>query len=167
MSNQYPAQQSGWGPAPSPRRKRHVGRWVGLAVAAVVVVIFAASLAGGGNSDTAGPSTGTAAPAADSGVSRGLGGKDATADVRIDKGSASVSYGLVTATLTITNHSSKRSDYYVEATLLNAAGENIGTANALVSSVEPSQVAHAELNGSVTGKLHSIKITQVQRTASV
>lgn len=164
MSNQFPG---GWtSPPPAPPRKRHIGRWIGLSVLGLIVVIVVASLASGGGQDT---STGSAtgATAKDNNVSRGLGSSDATADVKIDKGSLSSSYGIAKATLTITNHSAKRSDYYIEAVLLNSAGENIGTANTLVSAVEPGQVAHTELTGSYTGKLAKLKINQVQRTASV
>jgi hypothetical protein len=74
--------------------------------------------------------------------------------------------GIAKATLTITNNSSKRSDYHVQATLLNAAGENLGTASALVQSVEPGQVAHTDQRGTNTRDLDSLKISQVQRTAS-
>ena len=162
MSDQSPG---GWtSPPPTRPRKRHIGRWIGLGFLGLIVVIVVASLAsngGGGRAAT------TSTPAGDRGVSRGLGTADATQDVKIDKGSVSGADGLAKATLTITNHSSKRSDYYIEAVLLNSAGENIGSANALVQGVEPGQVAHAELTGVYTGKLHSLKINQVQRTASV
>jgi hypothetical protein len=156
--------------SPTPKRKRHIGRWIVLGFVGLIVVIVAASVAGGGG-DSSSTSGTTSAPASNSGISRGLGAADATADVKIDKGSVSGENlggtGVAKATLTITNKSSKRSDYFIEAALLNAAGENIGNANALVSAVEPGQVAHTELNGTYTGKLHSVKITQVQRTASV
>ena len=164
-------QQPGWAPQPPSRgHNRHVGRWIGLGLGGLIVVIVVASLASGGGQD-AGTSGTTSTPAGNSGISRGLGTADATADVKIDKGSVSGEdlggTGVAKATLTITNNSSKRSDYYIEAVLLNAAGENIGTANALVQAVEPGQVAHTELNGTYTGELDSVKITQVQRTASV
>lgn len=164
------SQQSGWGPPQAaPKRKRHIGRWIGLGFAGLIVVIVVASLASGGGNSTNTSGT-TSARVGNSGISRGLGAADATADVKIDKGSVSGEdlggTGVAKATLTITNKSSKRSDYYIEATLLNAAGENIGNANALVQAVESGQVAHTELNGTYTGKLHSVKVTQVQRTAS-
>src|SRR6266498_4771246 len=104
MSNQ--AQQTpGWGPptaAPAPKRKRHIGRWVGLAFAGIITASIIASLAGGG-SDTNTGST----PATSGGISRGVGAANATGDVAIDEGSISGENlggtGIAKATLTITN----------------------------------------------------------------
>lgn len=167
MSYQSPG---GWTTPPpaaqTPPRKRHIGRWIGLSILGLIVVIVVASLAGGGG-NTASTSGASSGATKDSSVSKGLGAADATKDVKVDKGSLHAEFGLATATLTITNHSAKRSDYLIEAALLNKAGENIGTATALVNAVEPGQVAHTELTGAPTGKLASVKITQVQRTASV
>ncbi len=155
--------------APAPKRKRHIGRTIVAAIVGLFVVgIVVSALNGSGDQTSPGGNTTASQPS--NGISSGLGTADATADVAIDKGSATGENlggtGIAKATLTITNNSSKRSDYYIEASLLNSAGDNIGTANALVSAVEPSQVAHAELDGTYTGKLDTVQITQVQRTAS-
>lgn len=168
MSNQTPTQPTGWTTPPAaPPRKRHIGRNIVLALVALLVLGGVIGALSGGNST---PNTAVTSPAAtdgSSGVSKGLGTADATGDVTVVKGTLEGAYGIATAKLTIINQSAKRSDYYIEATLLDKAGDNIGTANALVSAVEPGQVAHAELTGTYTGKLASVKVTQVQRTASV
>lgn len=170
MSNQTPSQPTGWtAPPTAPPRKRHIGLIVGgIIVGFLIVGGIIGSL---GSNDTTSSDTRATGIAAESsaptnGISRGLGSADATGDIILVKGSLNGAYGIATAKLTITNHSAKRSDYFIEATLLDAAGDNIGTANAFASAVEPGQVAHAELTGSYTGKLDRAKITQVQRTAS-
>jgi hypothetical protein len=66
------------------------------------------------------------------------------------------------------NHSDGRSDYYIEATIEDSTGAKIGTANTFITGVEGGQTAHDELTGTVTGsgKNASIRLTEVQRTAS-
>ena len=70
--------------------------------------------------------------------------------------------------LNITNHSEGKSDYYIEATILDKDGTKVGTANTYVTGVEGGQKAKDKLIGTVTGggKDVTVKITTVQRTAS-
>jgi len=102
-------------------------------------------------------------PKPKSGVSQGLGAKDASADVEIvafTKGEFSSEVKLL-----ITNHSDERSDYYVEISLLDADGTNVGWTNAIAQAVEPGQKAKVTApvveDGAVKAKVH-----EVQRTAS-
>ena len=96
-------------------------------------------------------------------MSQGLGAKDASGDVKIvafDQGE----FGSEVE-LEITNHSDGRSDYYVELSLLDADGTNVGWTNATAMAVEPGQKAKVTApvveDGAVKAKVH-----EVQRTAS-
>jgi hypothetical protein len=79
--------------------------------------------------------TDTATQPSHEGISQGAGTKDASADVEllsfrlIDDGYGNTHHK---GTLRVTNHSSKPSDYYIELSIENRAGENIGWTNALV-----------------------------------
>jgi hypothetical protein len=158
-------QTPGWGPPPTtppPKPKRHLGRKVSATIGALLVAgVIISALNSGGSSQT-----GTASQPS-SGISQGLGSADASGDVSIDSHTYDFSDGMATGTITVVNHSSKRSDYYVEMTFFDASGANVGMGNALVSNVDPAQTAHATVTGTYTGTVDRIKITQVQRTASV
>lgn len=103
------------------------------------------------------------------GVSKGLAGKDATADVKLVSCGTydSTGMGFVQPKLTITNHSTKRSDYYVELGFYDAKGTQLGTANDLVDSVEAGKSATSSATGQADGKWKTCKLLTVQRTASV
>jgi hypothetical protein len=60
------------------------------------------------------------------GISSGLGGSDASGDVKI--GRCATEFGTITCELTITNKSGGTSDYYVEAALEDKSGTNVGSA---------------------------------------
>lgn len=138
-------------PAP-PKKKRHIGWWI-LAAIIVLVAVGVSQTESGTDTDT------------DSdGVSKGLGSQDASDDVEM--GSCSADFSILTCELTITNPTDGASDYYVEATIYDAADANIGTANTFVSRVDAYGTAHAKLTGTFTGKWDSIRLTEVQRTAS-
>lgn len=101
-------------------------------------------------------------------VGQGLGSNDASGDVTL--GTCKSGFGgIVTCKLTILNHSEKTSDYFIEAEVDDASGANVGTANAMAQHVGAGQTAKAELTGFVSGngKNVTVKITQVQRTASI
>jgi hypothetical protein len=165
--------QPGWEPPQTPTtppRKRHVGRNIALAVVGLIILGGIVGSLSGGSDTTATTAQAPEATSASGGISKGLGSADATNDIKLSPDASAWNVdnanGLLTVPLTITNHSSDRSDYYIQAALLNKAGDNIGTANALVQGIEPGQVGHADLTGTYTGKLDDVKITQVQRTAS-
>jgi hypothetical protein len=102
-------------------------------------------------------------------VSKGLGSKDATADVGKPVLDPPDIIGSVYVHVPVTNHSSKRSDYFIDITAESADGKTqIDTTTAFVQNVEPGQSADAKtlfLNDIPAGT--QVRITGVQRTASL
>jgi hypothetical protein len=157
-----------WGaqpPTPNPKPKRR-GRKLLIALSIVGGLLLVGAVVGNGTPSDPAPAAAAAPkpkPKPKSGVSQGLGTKDASADVKIvafTKGEFSSEVELL-----ITNHSDGRSDYYVELSLLDADGTNVGWTNAMAMAVEPGQKAKATApvveDGAVKAKVH-----EVQRTAS-
>jgi hypothetical protein len=104
------------------------------------------------------------ATSADSGISKGLGTKDAAADVKLlsfrHRG-----YGEYQGTIEIVNHSEGTSDYYIELVILDQAGTNIDWTNAVAQQVRPGQ--RAVVKFSTFEKLAAkAQVTQIQRTSS-
>jgi hypothetical protein len=109
----------------------------------------------------------TDTPTNDSGdIHSGLATKDAPGDVSVD--ACDVDPGVLTCDVTIVNSSDGRSDYYIEATIGDASGAKVGTANTLVTGLEGGQRAEDELTGTFSGngKKLALRLTEVQRTAS-
>lgn len=102
----------------------------------------------------------------DNGVAEGIGSKDAAKDVKL--GELSTPYDTAEVPVTITNHSSKPSDYWVEAKLLDSAGVQVGTASTYVQRVAPKGTATSELTSldADSGTATDAKLTVVDRTAS-
>jgi hypothetical protein len=151
-----------WGaqlPTPNPKPKRR-GRKLLIALSIVGGLLLVVAVVGNETPSDPAPA---AAEAPTSGMSQGLGAKDASADVKI------VAFGEgefgSEVELLITNHSDGRSDYYVEISLLDADGTNVGWTNATAMAVESGQKAKATASviedGAVKAKVH-----EVQRTAS-
>ncbi|HEU4896606.1 MAG TPA: FxLYD domain-containing protein [Actinomycetota bacterium] len=140
---------------------------VGLVIGGLLVVgVVNSAMSGDNQPQATGSQTSTEAPAKakkDSGVSSGLGTKDATADVKVV--GISGNEFLREVELLITNHSSGRSDYYVELSLLDASGTNVGWTNALVQALEPGQKARAKAPITDDSAV-KVKVHEVQRTAS-
>ena len=140
---------------------------VGLVIGGLLVVgAINSAMSGDHDSQTSSAtSTEAAEPKAKpkSGVSQGLGTKDASSDVKVVAFTAGEYSSEVE--LEITNHSEGRSDYYVEITLLDKSGTNVGWTNAIAQAVEPGQKAKVTApvveDGAVKAKVH-----EVQRTAS-
>lgn len=161
-----------WGaqpPTPNPKKKRPIMRVVGLVIGGLLVVgVVNSAMSGDNQPQATGSQTSTEAPAEakakkDSGVSSGLGTKDATADVKVV--GISGNEFLREVELLITDHSSGRSDYYVELSLLDASGTNVGWTNALVQAVEPGQKARAKAPITDDSAV-KVKVHEIQRTAS-
>jgi hypothetical protein len=161
-----PTPTSEWGaqlPTPNPKPKRR-GRKLLIALSIVGGLLLVGAVVGNETPSDPAPAAAEAPkPKPKSGVSQGLGAKDASADVKIvafDEGE----FGSEVE-LEITNHSDGRSDYYVELSLLDADGTNVGWTNATAMAVEPGQKAKATApvidDGAVKAKVH-----EVQRTAS-
>lgn len=113
------------------------------------------------------PSDGAgSAPPAET-VSRGLGTKDASRDVKLASFERVEEYGLVryVGKLVITNHTSKPSDYYIELSIENRAGDNIGWTNAVAEHVKPGQKARVDFEVFDEGA-HRAVIHEIQRTES-
>lgn len=120
-------------------------RFILLGVIALIVVISVAT-SGGGDDDSDVASSGSTA---DNGVDsvQASGANKAENDVAIDTCAAD-DFGLVTADVTITNKSSKRSNYLIEMTIVDAGGTKIGDLIASSNNVDPGQVAKEQAVGS-------------------
>jgi hypothetical protein len=153
-----------WGaqpPTPDPKPKRR-GRKLLIAGAIVGGLLAFAAM----NSDTTSTPTATEAEApAGSGISKGVGSKDATADVKLGKIAQPDAIGVRYGTVHIVNHSDGISDYYIEVAILDASGTNIGWTNAVADHVKPGQKAEAKIM-ITEDDAASVEITEVQRTAS-
>lgn len=135
-------------------------RWWVLAVV-VVVVIAAAASSGGGKKNSA---------SRHSGVST-LSGNETHPpqdDVAVTGCTAGVA-GTVTATVTVTNHSSQRSDYLIGVTFQDGAGVQIGDTSRTADNVDAGQTARIDAGAFVSGDATGVKcvIKSVQRTASL
>lgn len=103
-------------------------------------------------------------PQKEDGTAQGVGSKDATRDV--DLGSVRWVYGTAEIPAEITNHSSKPSDYYIEATLYQD-GVQVGTAISYVQRVQPGNEAQTKLvSADASSKPDRAKLTVVERTES-
>lgn len=154
-----PAPYSQLSPTPTPRNKRHLVRNSVFAVIGLGVVI--------GIATSASSSKHADAPAkpASPGVSKGIAAKDASADVT-KVTCSDAGFGLAEGKVAITNHSSKRSDYFVTVVFIAADGTHRGEGLASSMGVEGGQRAVADLTGTASGKWMTCKVTEVQRTAS-
>ena len=84
--------------------------------------------------------TTTTFPHSAGGVSHGLGSKDANADVTVGKVVVDATLGIPSAPVTVTNHSSKRSNYIIEISLETATTQVDSTLVA-VNNLEPGQTS--------------------------
>jgi hypothetical protein len=155
-----------WGvqpPTPNPKKKRR-GRKLLIAGAIVGGLLAFAAV---NSSDTTSTPTATEAEApAGSAISKGVGSKDATADVKLGKIAQPDAIGVRYGTVHIVNHSDGISDYYIEVAILDASGTNIGWTNAVADHVKPGQKAEVKIM-ITEDDAASVEITEVQRTASV
>jgi len=149
-------------PAVQPKKK-HTTRNVLLTLGVLILLAFAGcvALVGGAVNEANKPDT----PGS---VSQGLGANDATADVVLGQAEVPDAIGVVYLPVTVTNHSEKRSDYYIEIAANDAAGDRVDFGNVLVMGLEPGQssVEQAMFTNDLPAGT-SFKVIQVQRTASV
>jgi hypothetical protein len=105
------------------------------------------------------------------GVSNGVGTKDATADVGAPTAAAPDAIGFVTIKIPVTNHSSGRSDYWIDLVIESADGKRqFETTSATVNGLEAGQSTTVEafpFNAENIPANAVVRITKVQRTASV
>jgi uncharacterized protein DUF2510 len=105
------------------------------------------------------------------GVSRGAGAEDASGDVVLGTTSIDSVSNLPSISVTITNHSSKRSDYSITLAIEASHGsQQVDTADIFVQNLEPGQSTRQEATFlGLDGKLPSdavVKLQSVQRTAA-
>jgi hypothetical protein len=136
-------------------------------VIVIVVVTVASNKKKTDNSPAAVGSTSTSP-----GVSQGLGAKNATGDVVIGKLATQADTNLSEAPVTITNRSSKRSDYFVTVALESSNGKTqIDTSTVFVQNLEPGQssVQTADFITTLTTPAPAgaqVVLQSVQRTSS-
>ena len=110
----------------------------------IVVTLAAFGLAACGGSaaqpsNTSAPTTSRPATTTTS-VSHDFGSKDASADVTIGKLTTDPTLNIPEVSVTVTNHSSKRSNYIIEVSLESADGKaQLDTTAATVENLEPGQ----------------------------
>lgn len=143
-----------YGPPPGyklKKRKRFYQRpflfWLPILVI-VVIIIVATTTSGSGSSGTNSPAatnpTSGTSNAPSPGVSRGLGTKDASADVKIGKLKVD-QFGLGSVTIAVTNHSSKRSNYVIDVAVESAdRSQQYDTGTALVDNLESGQTTRTK-----------------------
>lgn len=132
-------------------------------VLGIVGIIGIAAAAGSGGS-----SSGSTSTKQNGGVSTlsNNGENPPQADVAMSKCSNG-EFGLADVEVTITNHSSKRSNYLISLNLLDAAGNKVGEGTAVSNNVEAGQVAIESALASASGKTFATcQITDVDRFAS-
>lgn len=148
-------------PVKQPKQKKSLFKrpWFWAAVVVIIIIIAVSANSGGSkNKDTGtsapvtsgavvAPSTASAAASSankssaskSTGISQGLGTKDASADVKVGKLAYAEDSGTQ-LTLTVTNHSSKRSDYIIDVALETASGsQQLDDSPALAENLDPGQ----------------------------
>lgn len=122
------------------RKKRY---WA-LAIVALLIVVVVAS--GGGDEETGGNSTDNEGEAAkDDGISQGAGSQDASSDVADLALGPEDSLGFRSVTLTVTNNSSKRSNYLIDVSIESPDGSTqYDTTIVFVNNLEPGQTTDSD-----------------------
>jgi hypothetical protein len=135
-----------------------------LAVTALIAVLTVSGCSSAGDGGSGGSSKKPS-----SGISKGVGTKDASGDIKVGKGVKDAALGWVSVPVTITNHSSKRSDYFVDLAIESADGSTqYDTTTVFAQAVEPGQKATEKGQFTKDGIPVTAKIVikSVQRTAS-
>jgi hypothetical protein len=154
-------------------------RWWLLAI--VVVIIGMQALGSGGSDDetssgssgssdttSANESESTDAPSTEDTIGTGLGSKDATADINSLECGTPDAIGMTYPSVSVTNNSSKASDYFITIVAESADGATkYDDTIVMITGLAPGQTMSEE--GMFTNELPEgavCKITEVQRTAS-
>jgi len=150
---------------PVPPKKSHKLRNTLLGIVGLIVAIVVATNAGGGSKHSGSSNSGSS----NSGVSRGVAAQDATGDVKVGPLQAPDVLGIRYETVTVVNHSSKRSDYVIDVAEQSADGKTqYDTGTALINNVDPGQTASDKVmftNHIPAGA--KIVLKTVERTASL
>ena len=148
-------------------------RWWLLAIVAVVIISTAIGSGGSGDEASSGTSKGggtesTEAPSTDDTIGTGLGSKDATADINSLECGTPDAIGMTYPSVSVTNNSSKASDYFITIVAESADGATkYDDTIVMITGLAPGQTMTEE--GMFTNELPVgavCKITEVQRTAS-
>lgn len=132
------------------------------ALGAFGIIIVAAAAGSGGSG------SGTTDTKQNGGVSSlsNNGENPPQADVAMSK-CTNGEYGLADVEVTITNHSSKRSNYTVSLNLLDSSGVKVGEGTAISNNIEAGQSAVESVLASSSGKTFATcQVTEVNRFAS-
>ena len=164
-----PAYQPHYAPPPA-KRKRTVPLWATIITG---VVAFAIGAAAGSGSKSADKTAATTTPSATTGQTAGATTPPAapvdrgpTGDVALAKFTVDT-IGGVTVPVTVTNHSSKTSNYIIEFEIDDAAGTKIGDGIASTNNLAPGQKAQIDGIGMPsTGTPATVKLTKVTRYAA-
>ncbi|MEU4094139.1 FxLYD domain-containing protein [Streptomyces sp. NPDC026673] len=175
-------QQPGWaGPPPQPR-KSNVGKIIGFGCLGVfvlaVLVVFSGVVGvlvgnGGGSDPKPGASKDSGRPPTAPSKSKGSGDDKEqeeagpTGDVKIDACTVDDLIKWPSAELTITNRSSKTSNYVVQVEFVDSSGTRISEGLAATNNLEPGRKAKETAQGlkKATGKI-TCRVTEVTRYAS-
>lgn len=163
-----------WGTPPQQPKKGKAGKILGfgcLGIVGLIVVIgiIGAVLSSGSKGDSSGGSktvTSSSTPKSNSGAAKGT-KTGAEGDVKITACEVEPSLKWPSAKLTITNRSSKTSNYMVQVEFVDKSGTRIGEGVAATNNLAPDQVAKetAQGTGDASGKI-TCKVTEVTRYAS-
>ena len=143
-----------------------------LTLAAIGALAATLSLTACGNSGTSNPTPTTTTPRTPSthATTAPATPKDHTAgnDVKIDSCEVDPTTGFPAAKITITNHSSKTSNYAVQVEFVNAGGTRLDEGLAATNNLASGQASEETAQGTtqVSGTI-SCKVTDVTRYASV
>lgn len=155
-------------PPPPPAKKSHKKLWIGLGIFALLWAIGSAM----GTSDSNSTSNSTS-DSSDSTPSTGIkstnsGAHAAADDVDISTCADSAIASLPDVQVEITNHTSKRSNYMVEITLLDSSGNKVGDGTAISNNVEAGQTATEDALATVASgqSFTKCRIASVSRYAS-
>jgi len=118
---------------PVPPKRSHKLRNTLLGIVGLIVAIAVATSVAGGSKHN---------DSSNSGVSQGVASQDATGDVKLGPMQAPDVLGIRYETITVLNHSSKRSDYLIDVAVQSAdAKTQYDTGTALINNVDPGQTA--------------------------
>jgi len=140
----------------------------GPIIAAVVVTVIVSGCSSTSNSDKPSATHSTTAKPKTS-VSKGIGAKDASGDVKIGKLTIDPDLKWGSVPITITNSSSKRSNYVITVVAESADGKTrFDEALVLVNDLEPGQksVEKAQFTKDGIPATAKVVLKEVQRTAA-
>jgi hypothetical protein len=171
------AAEGGWQPQQQPPvqpKKRHWVRWTILSAIGIILVIVVASCVARVNSAVDSLDSATTTGPASSSQNKE---HPPAEDVRLGRPdlthvSAFEGPAIVEVSATITNHSSKRSDYMVTVEIIDTDGNRLGETAVIATDVAPGQsvkesaVADLNVDGLIAEDMIRANVLRVERTAA-